>query len=83
MVFSGPPTTSHSQYNRHPNLAGDLAYFPSTSKASKSFSDTGFALASQSSMMRHPYSFQQPQMSHVRKLWSIRNSLLSMLHQCF
>ena len=48
-VSGAPPTTSHSQY-RHPNIAGDLAYYPAPGKnnsTSKSFSDTGFGMQTQ------------------------------------
>ena len=67
-VSGAPPTTSHSQY-RHPNIAGDLAYYPAPGKnnsTSKSFSDTGFGMQTQPAMRmstsQNPYSFQP---SHV------------------
>ena len=62
------PATSHSQY-RHPNMAGDLAYYPAPGKNnpnSKSFSDTGFGMPAQPAMRmstsQNQYAFQQ---SHV------------------
>ena len=71
MFISGAPpapATSHSQY-RHPNMAGDLAYYPAPGKNnpnSKSFSDTGFGMPAQPAMRmstsQNQYAFQQ---SHV------------------
>ena len=47
-LFSGhqpPPPPPHYRGMGHPNLAGDLAYYPSgKSGTSKSFSDTGFGM---------------------------------------
>ena len=40
----------------HPNLAGDLAYYPSgKSGTSKSFSDTGFGMPRQQMAYQPPY----------------------------
>ena len=72
-VSGAPITTSHSQY-RHPNVAGDLAYYPASGKNnanSKSFSDTGFGMQNQQAMRmstsQNPYNFQQSHVSILSK----------------